>query len=452
MTPFELLALLLGLSAVLGFANERWLKLGTAIGATIGGLLASLLLLALTRFGVIGDIATDTLRSIDFSRILMQGMLSFLLFAGAFEVDVEQLIRHRRSILTLATLGVLISTAIVGTGMWLAGRLLGVDISFGYALLFGALISPTDPIAVIGILRRRTNAPPEVVAMISGESLFNDGVGVVVFTIVLGLVAGGAEPTAAHLGRLFLEEAVGGVAFGALLGFVANELLRRIDNYRVEILITLAVVTGGYALAGRLHTSGPLAMVLAGLLIGSRGREFAMSEQTEERLEGFWEVVDDILNAILFVLIGIELLVLELRPAYFLLGALAIPIVLLARFVSVGLPLTLFRLFQSFRRYTVRVMTWGGLRGGIAIALALSIPAAEDHDLIVVATYVVVVFSILVQGLTIEPLMRRAYGGVEPGTTPPELRGISDARVHARFASAFASTTILTFTTRFRRI
>ncbi len=429
MSAFELAALLVSLSALVGFVNERWMRLETAIGGTVGGLFVSVLLIALARLGLGGDYVARLLRSIDFGQILFQGMLSFLLFAGAFEVQVERLIRHRWSILFLATLGVLASTFLVGTGVWLVTQTIGVQLSYGFALLFGALIAPTDPVAVVGILRRHTHAPEDVVAMISGESLFNDGVGVVVFTIILSIVTASGAVGGGDVLRLFAEEALGGVAFGAVLGWCANELLRRIDNYKVEILITLAVVTGGYALAGRLHTSGPLAMVVAGLIIGSHGRAIAMSEETKEHLEGFWEVIDDMLNTVLFMLIGMELLVLDLDPRYIITGLIAIPVVLLARFLSVGGPITLMRRFSSFRRYTVRVMTWGGLRGGIAIALALSIPAADDRSLIVVATYVVVVFSILVQGLTVERLMRRAYGGEpEPGdgdgTRPPELRGV----------------------------
>ena len=256
--------------------------------------------------------------------------------------------------------------------------------------------------------------------LISGESLFNDGVGVVVFTIILEFALGGHEVSAPGAGQLFLEEAVGGVIYGLLLGFIAFGMLRRVDNYTVEILITLAVVTGGYALAQSLHTSGPIAMVVAGILIGNQGRLFAMSEATRARLDTFWLVIDETLNAVLFVLIGLEVLVLRLTPMFLVVALLAIPVVLLARWISVWVPISFMRLRSSFIPYTVRIMTWGGLRGGIAIALALSLAASPERDLLVVMTYAVVVFSILVQGLTVAPLARRAIAKAERSVPVPE--------------------------------
>ncbi len=439
MTTYELLAVVLTLAALLGYANERWLRLGTAIGATVGGLVTSLLAIALTHWWIGADALRQTLGAIDFNTIVLQGLLSFLLFAGALQVDVDSLRRHLGSILTLATAGTVISTAAVALLMRAAAAAVGLHLGLGSALLFGALISPTDPVAVLGILRR-TRAPEGVLATITGESLFNDGVGVVLFTLILGVVAAPAlavpmqaAGAAAHatigagdVALLFAEEAVGGVVFGAALGWAANEMMRRIDRYQVEILITLAVATGGYALAGRLHTSGPLAMVTAGLLVGGRGRRIAMSVLTRERLEVFWEVIDEILNTILFVLIGLELLVLDVRPAYVLAGLVAVPVTLLARFLAVGVPAVVIRLRREMPHHAVRVMTWGGLRGGIAIALALSVPPTAERAPLVVATYVVVVFSILVQGLTIERLMRHVYGAGEAvgGAPLPEAKGI----------------------------
>jgi CPA1 family monovalent cation:H+ antiporter len=427
-TIFELLAVVITVTAVLGFANQRWLRLPTVIGVTIAGLVTSVGVLALGASGLVGggaEFAEDILARIDFDALLMQGMLGALLFAGALEVDVGELWRQKWTILVLATAGVIASTFLVGGAVYLTLQALGLSIDFVWALLFGALISPTDPIAVLALLKR-AHAPRELETLIGGESLFNDGVGVVVFALILSIAtaAGGGDalPAAeaadavAHGGGLgagdiavlFLEEAGGGILFGLALGFTAYWMLKEIDAYGIEILVTLAVVTGGYALAGRLHVSGPLAMVVAGLLIGNRGRALAMSETTKQHLGIFWVVVDEVLNAILFVLIGLEVLVLEPSPLALAAGALAIPIVLAARFASVGAPIHVLRRRRRFRRYTVRIMTWGGLRGGIAIALALSIPPVPQRDLILLMTYVVVVFSIIAQGLTVEPLARRA--------------------------------------------
>ena len=288
-------------------------------------------------------------------------------------------------------------------------ELLGFSVSYPYALLFGALISPTDPIAVISILKR-AGVPEATETLITGESLFNDGVGVVVFSVLLGTAAAGEHGGGGLAGGLllFVQEAVGGVVFGLVIGFIAYRLLKSIDDYAAEILITLAVVTGGYALAQSLHTSGPLAVVVAGLFIGNRGRLLAMSDTTREHLDTFWELIDEILNAVLFVLIGLELLVLDFRPSFLWAVLLAIPVVLGARLVSVNIPISLFRLRRTFHPYTVRLMVWGGLRGGISVALALSLPPSPERDLLIALTYGVVVFSVLVQGLTVGRMARRA--------------------------------------------
>ncbi len=282
---------------------------------------------------------------------------------------------------------------------------MGLDIPFIYCLVFGALISPTDPIAVLGILKQ-AEAPKTLATKITGESLFNDGVAVVVFLVVAGIAAGGGEVTPGEVAMLFAQEAPGGVLFGLIAGGLAYWMLKSVDNYQVEVLITLALTTGGYALAEVLHLSAPIAIVVAGLLIGNHGRLLAMSTHTRQHLDTFWELVDEILNAVLFVLIGLEVLILALREEYLLAGLLAIPIVLLARFISVGLPIGLMRRFRRFSPNVVQILTWGGLRGGISVALALSLPASEIRDTLVVVTYSVVVFSILVQGLTIGRLVR----------------------------------------------
>jgi CPA1 family monovalent cation:H+ antiporter len=278
-------------------------------------------------------------------------------------------------------------------------------VPFLWALLFGALISPTDPIAVLSILES-AHAPESLETRIVGESLFNDGVGVVVFTLLLGFVAERKEFSWIGAGELLLEEAAGGALVGLVLGYLAYRMLKSVDNYTVEVLITLALVAGGYTLARALHTSGPIAMVVAGLFIGNHGRVFGMSERTRQHLDTFWELVDEILNALLFVMIGLELLVLDFQPVYLLVGALAVPLVLVARTISVGLPVSLLRRIRPIERYTVRLLTWAGVRGGISIALALALPPSPFRDLILVATYVVVIFSIFVQGLTIGRLVR----------------------------------------------
>lgn len=407
MSLFGIFALLITLAAIFGFLNDRTLQLPTAIGVTLASLILSLGLIVLHQLGLGFDVwAEGLLARVDFDDLVMDGLLSFLLFAGALHVDLDDLRRNRWPILALATGGVLLSTFLVGTAAWwLLGRL-GLPIPYAWALVFGALISPTDPIAVLGILKQ-AKTPKSVETLITGESLFNDGVGVVVFTALLEIARGGEEVGAGHVGMLFLEEAVGGVVFGLVLGFVAYRMLQWIDNYSVEVLITLAVVTGGYSLALALHTSGPLAMVVAGLLLGNHGRSFAMSESTREHLDTFWELVDEILNALLFVLIGLEVLILDMSWELLALGLAAIPLVLGIRLAAVGSILHGLGLRHRYQRYTVRVMTWGGLRGGISIALALSLPAGDERDLIVGATYVIVVFSILVQGLTVGPLARR---------------------------------------------
>jgi CPA1 family monovalent cation:H+ antiporter len=408
MSVFALFALLITVTALLAYFNERVLRLPPTIGVMASALVLSLVL---TLTGWLGwgveRWAERIFEQVDFNAVLMQGMLSFLLFAGALHVNLDDLFERRWTILSLATVGVLISTFLVGTGFWLLLHLLDMPIPYVWALLFGALISPTDPIAVLSTLKS-AKAPRDLESMIVGESLFNDGVGVVIFTIILGLLTGGHELSAGKVSTLFLEEAVGGALLGLILGWVIYLMLKSVDNYTVEVMLTLGLVSGGYALAGMLHTSGPIAMVVAGLFIGNHGRLFGMSEQTRAHLDTFWELVDEILNALLFVMIGLELLVLELKPGYLLAGALSIPLVLTSRLVSVGIPVSILRLVRSFLPRTVPLMTWAGVRGGISIALALSLPVSPSRDLILVATYTVVVFSVLVQGLTVGRAVRSA--------------------------------------------
>ena len=408
MSIFEAIAILVTATALFAYVNARYLKLPTPIGVTLSALVISLALVLLGG-PTTATWADEFLAALDFDELVLRGILSFLLFAGALFVDLSDLVRQRGPILVLATVGVVISTLIVGVLAYLVGGWIGVELPFTYALLFGALISPTDPIAVLSILKR-VGVGKDTEALITGESLFNDGVAVVVFTILLSLVTGDAhaEVSVGGIALLFVQEALGGVAFGMALGYGAYRLIRRIDDYTAEILITLAVVTGGYAAASWLGTSGPLAVVVAGLFIGNRGRLLAMSAVTREHLDAFWELTDEVVNAMLFVLIGIEVLALKFTVLAVEAALVAVPLVLLARFVSVSVPIGLFRLRRDFDAYTTRLMVWGGLRGGISIALALSLPAGAARDLILTMTYGVVVFSILVQGLTVGKLAARS--------------------------------------------
>jgi CPA1 family monovalent cation:H+ antiporter len=408
MNLFHILAILISLAAAFSFLNYRYLRLPTAIGLMLIALLASLglVLLGPHAHGV-KEYAARLLHAVDFDATLLHGMLSFLLFAGAIHINLADLARQRWVIAILATASVLGATFIIG---WLAhlcfGRL-GLDIPLIDCLLFGALISPTDPIAVLGILKS-AGASKSLETKITGESLFNDGVAVVVFLVLLSVAGGGHEVSAGSVVWLFLQEAVGGVLYGLGLGALAFWMLKQVDDYSVEVLITLAVTTGGYALGEILHLSAPIAIVVAGLLIGNHGRAHAMSERTREHLDTFWELIDEILNAVLFVLIGMEVLILAYREEYLYAGLLAIPIALFARLVSVGIPIGVMRRYRDFSPMVVSVLTWGGLRGGISVALALSLPPGEVRDALVTVTYAVVAFSILVQGLSIGPLVRYA--------------------------------------------
>mgnify|MGYP001081730067 CR=1 FL=1 len=406
MEILDITATLVTLAALFGYINHRFLGLPSTIGLMAISLVLSLGVMATELMGLAWfHEARAWVNEIDFHAMLMQGMLSFLLFAGALHVQLSDLAKQKWAISGMATGGVVLSTLLVGSAMWWVFQWLERDMGFAWCLLFGALISPTDPIAVLGILKS-AGAPRSLETKITGESLFNDGVGVVVFMVVLGFIGGGHESTES-IAWLFVEEALGGIVFGLVIGYVAYRLLRSLDNYQLEVLITLALVMGGYALAQHLHVSGPIAMVVAGLLIGNHGRRLAMSYQTEERLDTFWEMIDEILNAVLFVLIGLELLALSFEARFSYAALLAIPVVLLARFISVGLLLTVLSRFREFSPRLFSIMTWGGLRGGISIALALSLPRGPERDIIIAITYGVVVFSILVQGLTIGRLVGR---------------------------------------------
>ncbi|MFC1884386.1 cation:proton antiporter [Thermodesulfobacteriota bacterium] len=406
MDLFNILAILITLTALFSYINHRFIGLPVTIGVMLISLLLSLLLIFLDSLGFdLKQYARILLDSISFDKTLLHGMLSFLLFAGALHINISDLMERGWSIGTLATLGTLISTFIVGTLTWWGLRWFGFELPYIFCLLFGALISPTDPIAVLSILKT-SKAPKSLEMKIAGESLFNDGVGVVLFIVILEIAVGTHKISAGYITLLLVQEIVGGALLGMGLGYTAYRMLKSVDNYQVEIIITLALVTGGFALADVLHFSGPICIVVAGLLVGNHGRLFAMSDVTRHQLDTFWELVDEILNAVLFVLIGLEILILTFTKQYILLGLMMIPFVLLARFISIGIPMTLLRPFRNFSRGAVRVLTWGGLRGGISVALALSVPPSPERNMILAFTYTVVLFSIIVQGSTIKRLVK----------------------------------------------
>jgi len=406
----DIAATCLVITALLAYVNHRFVRLPTTIGVMVIALGLSLVIVALDSVGWIHALRRyeeSLLRSIHFSDVLMQGMLSLLLFAGAMHVDLSELKAHRWSVAALALFGTLLSTLLVGYGLWLALPWFGTPLSLLYCLLFGALISPTDPIAVMGILKS-AGAPKDLELLIAGESLFNDGVGVVIFALLLGMLTSGETPTVSAALMLLLREGGGGIIFGLALGYVTYRLLKSVDQYQVEVLLTLAAVTGGYALANHLHVSGPLAMVVAGLVVGNQGRARAMSDTTRRYVDMFWELLDAILNAVLFVLIGMEVLLVTFSFPLMMAGAAVIGVTLLARLLSVGLPVHLLGRRLGLPERAWRVLTWGGLRGGISVALALSLPPGPQRDSILALTYCVVVFSILVQGLSIKRVIRGA--------------------------------------------
>jgi CPA1 family monovalent cation:H+ antiporter len=411
---FQIAAILFTLAAVFGYINHRWMKLPLTIGLVIIALVASMGILLI-------DILLNTLEyeetvravldQVDFDRTLMHGMLSFLLFAGALHVDLDRLLNWKWAILSMATVGVLISTAIVAGAVYLLAGLVGAELPFVWCLVFGALISPTDPVAVMGILKT-IKVPHALEVKIAGESLFNDGVGVVVFTILVAVAmsasdGGGINVDAGDIAELFVKEAGGGVLLGLVTGYIAYRAMRSIDEFNLEVIISLALVMMTYSIGLALHISGPIAVVVAGLIIGNHGTRYAMSDRTREHINTFWALTDEILNAVLFLLIGLEVIVLTIPHHVGWLMAGAIPIVLAARFVAVATPLSLLGLRQQFTTGSIPVLTWGGLRGGISVALALSLPAVAAKESILAVTYAVVVFSIIVQGLTFKRVVAR---------------------------------------------
>jgi CPA1 family monovalent cation:H+ antiporter len=411
MSLYDVAAILIGLAAVFGYLNHRYLRLPHTIGLVLIAMAASIavILLDLAVPALrIGEDVTDLLARIHFHETLMHGMLSFMLFAGALHVDFTAMADRKWAIASLASVGTLISTFLIGTAMWALFNLFGVEMPYVWALVFGALISPTDPVAVLSIFKT-VDVPPPLQAKIAGESLFNDGVGVVVFTILLAVAVGGEHGTLGGLEvvELFLLEAGGGALLGLVAGYIGYRAMHSIDEYVVEIVISLALVMVTYSLAIATGMSGPLAMVVAGLYIGNRGVRYAMSETTRQHLLSFWSLIDEVLNSVLFLLIGLEVLVVSFNTDYLAAALLAVPVALAGRFVSVAVPITTLSARTTFTKGAVPVLVWGGLRGGIAVALALSLPESAFKAPILTTTYAVVLFSIVVQGLTIKPLVEK---------------------------------------------
>ena len=414
-------AALLSLTALFAYLNHRFVRLPPTAGVMALALGFSLLVTTAGQVAPpVREAAVRLVRGVDFNRTVLHGLLGFLLFAGALHTDLAALARRRALVGVLATVGVAVSAGVVGGLAYLLLDALGLPARPLYCLMFGALIAPTDPIAVLAMLKR-ADAPKTLEATIAGESLFNDGVGVVLFLALVHAATAGQGVTLGGLAGEFAREAAGGVGFGLALGGLFFLLFRSVDAYPVEVLLSLALVAGGYALAGRLGVSAPLAVVVAGLIVGNPGRAHAMSDTTRDRLDGFWELVDEILNAVLFVLMGLEVLLLSFNGRYLAAGLLLVPVVLLARGVSVAGPVVLFRRHTPIARYTIRLLTWGGLRGGLSVAMALAVPASvgeaavPERGWMLTATYVVVGFSVLVQGTTVGPIMRR-WLAPPPGT------------------------------------
>lgn len=404
-------AAFLAITAILAWFNRRFVGLPSTLGVMAIALTLSLVLLVLDRAGLshLHDLETSLLRSIDFSDVLMQGMLSVLLFAGALHVDLSALRNHRWQIAGLAFFGTAISAAAVGLAAWWILPWMGLSLPLSWCLVFGTLIAPTDPVSVLGIMKK-AGAPQSLEVVIAGESLFNDGVAVVLFALALTMANSGHVPTLHEAGMLLLKEAVGGIVFGLALGWVSFLLLRSIDSNTEEVLLTLATVFGGWALASHLHVSPLLSMVVAGLVIGNHGRDKAMSHKTRQRMDAFWEMLDEIFNAVLFVLIGLEVLVISFSGSIVATAVLLGVVILLVRLLTAGIPASMFRHVLGLPRHAWSILTWGGLRGGISVALALSLPAVNERNLIVSLTYVIVAISILLQGLSIGPLVRRTVG------------------------------------------
>ncbi|HEY9585593.1 MAG TPA: sodium:proton antiporter [Candidatus Paceibacterota bacterium] len=404
---YSVVALLLTVSALFSFLNYKFFRLPKTVGLMLISLASVFGLFGLRALGL--DViapATVAVQSVDFSETLLQGVLSFLLFAGALHIDISEFLEEKWSIGVLASVGVVVSAFVIGVGTYYLFPLCGFSLPFLLCLLFGALISPTDPVATLALLKT-SRVPQSIKMKIAGEALFNDGTGVVFFIVVFTLLSGVAAMSPADVATLFIREAVGGIIYGFAIGYGAFQLIRRVDDYQVEILLSLALVAGGYALASLIHVSGPLAMVVAGLFMGNHGRKYGMSEKTRNNLDTFWNVIDDVLNVILFVLVGFEALLINVKLDYVLAGLVVIPIVLIGRFLSVCVSAQATRPLKQWSTHAVTLLTWGGLRGGVSFALALALPQGDGRDALILVTYMVVIFSVLVQGLTMSKLVKK---------------------------------------------
>jgi len=404
---FTLFSALITLAAIFSYINVRFIKLPSGISLMLMGLLASVILISTGIFSASFTLSIkDSLSKLDFSTFILDILLSFLLFAGSLHVHLEDIRSSAKSIISFATIGTLISTLAIGSAVYYLLQLFHMDVSYVSCLLFGSLISPTDPVAVLSILSKE-KLSKSIEIKIVGESLFNDGIGVVIYATLLGIATTGTEHiSATEIGLLFLQEAIGGMIAGWVIGFIGFRLMKTIDDFPTEILISLGMVMGGYTICNLLHVSGPLAMVVAGLFTGNRGRKEAMSDMTMDYLGKFWEVVDHVLNAVLFMLIGLELVVVNVKPSYIWVGLISAILLIIARYISLFLPSRFFGIRKGLDRGTLEIMTWGGLRGAISIALALSLPNGSSKEIFVSITFVVVFFSILVQGLSVRHVLK----------------------------------------------
>lgn len=408
MKPYDLFILIIGLAALFAYINAKFIRLQQTIGIMFLSILFSIGLIAVNQFApsVTSALIKD-ISSINFHDLLMEGMLCFLLFSGSIHIDSVNLKKVRLPIIVFSTVGVILSTFLIGSLLYGVFQLFHMPVGYIYCLLFAALISPTDPIAVLAILKK-AGIPIALETKIAGESLFNDGVAVVVFLTIFEIAQAGFDQlTVSDISLLFLKEAGGGMLFGLAIGYAGYLLLKTIDQYEVEVMITIAVVMCGYAAANYLHLSGPLAMVVAGLVIGNKAKSMAVSDKTREYLYKFWELIDEIMNAILFMLVGFEMLIVKLSGPLLVISVIAIVITLFSRWVSIFVPYMFLKKRVDFMDHAVTILTWGGLRGGLSIALALSLPVHMYRDTFVTITFIIVVFSIMVQGMSVGSLYRR---------------------------------------------
>ncbi|VEI58027.1 sodium/hydrogen exchanger [Pasteurella multocida] len=419
MNLYTYICFLSAISILIGFITRKIsdkIQYTIAITATSIVVSVAFLIFGNLNWFNLDTFATNIMEQLDFKSFLLNGILGFLLFAGALGIKLPVLKNQKWEITTFALFSTLASTFLIGFILYGISSFIGLQIDLIYCILFGALISPTDPIAVLAIIKN-LKAPKRLSMQVEGESLFNDGVGLVIFTTIFAVAFGGHEPTTTGITSLFLQEAVGGIAFGFVIGLIAHFLISSTDDGSLEILLTLTIPTAGFMLANMLHVSGALAMVVAGILIGNWTRYVGFSKQSRLYLDHFWEMIDHFLNSLLFLLIGLALLLVDFTYQSVILLILAVPICLTGRYISVWMPFKLMQRFRTYNPYTLKILTWGGLRGGLSLAMALSIPKGtlylehigmDVRDILLVMTYAVVTFSILVQGTTIEKMIKKS--------------------------------------------